>query len=167
MENNLQSVISPYNLLQAYVGEVVWSADSTICWWRCQSLGNGALGRYRCSGCRAFQVDRVVGLSGEKWISWVDKTAHLDQHPGGGPWGLRHHWKYHRVYGRPGVDIHKTVRYFVIIGPTGSWFNLQDYLSLVFNEAPQTLSSLLILSSSDITMTIVGIVKVIGRYPSL
>ena len=42
----------------------------------------------------------------------------------------------------------------MIVWPTGSWFNLQDYLSVVFDEVPQTQLSLSIPSSSDVTVTI-------------
>ena len=43
----------------------------------------------------------------------------------------------------------------MIVWPTGSWFNLQDYLSVVFDEVPQAQLSLSIPSSSDVTVTII------------
>lgn len=41
-----------------------------------------------------------------------------------------------------------------IIGSTGSWFDLRDYLSVVFDEGPQTQLAASIPSESDITVTI-------------
>ncbi|KAF9646533.1 hypothetical protein BDM02DRAFT_3000697 [Thelephora ganbajun] len=43
---------------------------------------------------------------------------------------------------------------FVIVWPGGSWFNLRDYLSVVFGEAPQILLPPLIPPVSDVTVTI-------------
>jgi hypothetical protein len=42
----------------------------------------------------------------------------------------------------------------VIVGSVGSYYNLHDYLSVVFDEAPQTQLPLSIASTSDITATI-------------
>lgn len=43
---------------------------------------------------------------------------------------------------------------FAIVGPGESWLNLWDYLSVVFDEAPQTQLSPSIPSASDVTVTI-------------
>lgn len=43
---------------------------------------------------------------------------------------------------------------FVILGPDGSWFILRDYLSVIFDEAPQIQVSPLIPSTSNITVEI-------------
>lgn len=44
---------------------------------------------------------------------------------------------------------------FAIVGPGESWVNFWDYLSVVFDEAPQTQLSPLIPSASDVTVTII------------
>jgi len=43
---------------------------------------------------------------------------------------------------------------FAIVEPGGSWLDLRDYLSVVFDEAPQTQLSPSIPSASDVTVTI-------------
>ena len=43
---------------------------------------------------------------------------------------------------------------FVIVGSTGTWSNVRDYLSVIFDEAPQTQLPTSIPSASDVTVTI-------------
>lgn len=43
---------------------------------------------------------------------------------------------------------------FAIAGPDGSWFNPRDYLSIVFDEAPQIQLPPSIPSTSDVTVTV-------------
>jgi len=44
--------------------------------------------------------------------------------------------------------------YLTIVGRDGTWFNSRDYLSVVFDEAPQTQLPPLIPSTSDVTVMI-------------
>lgn len=54
----------------------------------------------------------------------------------------------------PSVLLAGNTTYLVIVGPVGSHFDLRDYLSVVFDKAPQTQLSPLIPSMSDVTATV-------------
>lgn len=44
---------------------------------------------------------------------------------------------------------------FVIVGPTGPWFDFRDYLSVVFDKVTQSQLPPSIPSTSDVTVTII------------
>ena len=54
----------------------------------------------------------------------------------------------------PAALLAANVACFTIVGPDGSWFNLRDYLSVVFDEVPQSELPPSTPSVSDVTVTI-------------
>lgn len=54
----------------------------------------------------------------------------------------------------PAVLLAANVTCFTIVGSDGSWFNLRDYLSVVFDEVPQSELPPSIPSVSDVTVKI-------------
>ena len=54
----------------------------------------------------------------------------------------------------PATLLAANATYFAIVGPGGSWLDLQDYLSVVFDEAPQTQLPPSTPLTSDVIVTI-------------